>query len=152
MMDLKEMLEKGNIVVISYVSKRKTETGVVKSQEERIETRDGVHYIDAYDEYLNNNIISSTIIKIYKLNEDNELELIWDRERDFIDWSTISVDTKVLVRDFEHEEWQKRYFCKYEDDVIYCWSGGCTSFSAKNENDIISWGDVKLYKEDKNIK
>ena len=149
--NLKEMLKRGRVVVINYDDNGK-ETGVVSFQEETIKTRDGIHKIENYNKNLINNNLNSTIIKIYELNKDNELELIWDRERDFIDWSTIPVDTKVLVKDFKHDKWKKRYFCKYEDGMIYCWSCGTTSFSANDDNDFVGWEYVELYKEDKNIK
>ena len=58
----------------------------------------------------------------------------------------------MLVKDFEHDKWQKRYFCKYEDGMIYCWCCGTTSFSANEVNDFVGWKYVELYKEDKNIK
>ena len=32
-----------------------------------------------------------------------------------IDWYKVAVDTPILVRDSEDEEWQRRYFAKYEN-------------------------------------
>ena len=47
-----------------------------------------------------------------------------------IDWSKIEVDTPVLVKDRENEEWKKRHFAKYEFGRVYVWNNGSTSWSA----------------------
>lgn len=60
-----------------------------------------------------------------------------------IDWSKVSVDTPILVRDYEDEAWSKKYFAKYKNGTVYAWAGGCTSWSKLN-NDIISWKYAKL--------
>ena len=47
-----------------------------------------------------------------------------------VDWSKVAVDTPILVRDSEEEVWERRYFAKYENNMVYAWDGGATSWSA----------------------
>lgn len=64
-------------------------------------------------------------------------------ELGIVDWSKVPVDTPVLVRDFENQDWKKRYFAFFDDELIYTWDGGATSWSAKNK-DAIPWKYAKL--------
>ena len=61
-----------------------------------------------------------------------------------VDWTKVPVDTKILVRDYEEENWAKRHFAKYEDGKIYVYDGGKTSFTT---NSVSSWRYSKLYKK-----
>ena len=61
-----------------------------------------------------------------------------------VDWSKVAVDTPILVRDSEEEAWEKRYFAKYEDNTVCAWSGGATSWSATDKQDIVGWKMAKL--------
>ena len=68
-----------------------------------------------------------------------------------VDWSKVAVDTPILVRDRREEEWRKRYFAKYEDNTVYAWSGGTTSWSAYSSSDISAWKMAKMAEsEEKN--
>ena len=58
-----------------------------------------------------------------------------------VDWSKVAVDTPILVRDYKENEWIKRYFAKYEDNMVYAWDGGATSWSADRS---IYWKMAKL--------
>ena len=58
-----------------------------------------------------------------------------------VDWSKVAVDTPILVRDSEKETWRKRHFAKYEDNMVYAWAGGATSWSAERS---IYWEMAKL--------
>lgn len=60
-----------------------------------------------------------------------------------VDWPKVKVDTPVLVRDFENQDWEKRYFAFFNDELIYTWDGGATSWSVKNK-DAIPWKYAKL--------
>ena len=60
-----------------------------------------------------------------------------------VDWPKVKVDTPVLVRDFENQDWKKRYFAFFDDELIYTWDGGATSCSVKNK-DAIPWKYAKL--------
>ena len=72
------------------------------------------------------------------------LQTMWlleEYEEPETDWSKVAVDTPILVKDFEGEEWLKRYFAKYENGTVYAWNGGCTSFS---ESSWTGWKYAKL--------
>lgn len=60
-----------------------------------------------------------------------------------VDWSKVAVDTPILVRDCEEEGWLRRYFAKYEDNIVYAWSAGSTSWSVDSGN-ITAWEMAKL--------
>ena len=61
-----------------------------------------------------------------------------------VDWSKVKVDTPILVKDDYDDKWEKAYFAKYEDEMIYAWSNGRTSFSARNKDDTFIWDRAKL--------
>ena len=61
-----------------------------------------------------------------------------------VDWSKVTVDTPILVRDSEEKVWERRYFAKYENGMVYAWSAGSTSWSARMSNDITDWKFAKL--------
>lgn len=61
-----------------------------------------------------------------------------------VDWSKVKVDTLILVKDDYDDKWEKAYFAKYEDEMIYAWSNGRTSFSARNKDDTFIWDRAKL--------
>lgn len=52
------------------------------------------------------------------------------------DWSKVSVDAKVRIKDGSNN---KRHFAKYENGAVYTWDSGRTSWSAKSENDLAFW-------------
>ena len=64
------------------------------------------------------------------------LQMIWlledykEPEEPEINWNKVKVDTPVLVKDRENEEWKKRHFAKYEFGRVYVWNNGSTSWSA----------------------
>lgn len=60
-----------------------------------------------------------------------------------VDWSKVAADTPILVRDGEEEAWRKRYFAKYEDNTVYAWGNGATSWSADCSN-TTDWKMAKL--------
>ena len=67
-----------------------------------------------------------------------------------IDWYKVAVDTPILVKDSESEvTWHPRYFAKYGNGIVYAWMGGCTSWSADNDDDIFAWNIAKLAEEGK---
>lgn len=50
-----------------------------------------------------------------------------------IDWSKVAVDTPILVRSSEENEWWwKRYFAKYENGLVYAFNNGMTSWTAQD--------------------
>lgn len=85
------------------------------------------------------------IMKVYDI--DNKL--IWERKE--VDWSKIPVDTKVLVRNSQDQEWECRYFAKYENGKIYTFVYGATSWSTGELSCVIPWEEAKLI-ENKKVK
>lgn len=65
-----------------------------------------------------------------------------------VDWSKVHVDTKILVRDSENKEWIKRYFARYENNIVFAWYNGCTSYSADGCDNVADWKYAKLAEED----
>lgn len=61
-----------------------------------------------------------------------------------VDWSKVSVDTKILVRDSENETWRKRHFAKFENGKIYTWNDGRSSFTAFELGSTSWWNQGKL--------
>lgn len=66
---------------------------------------------------------------------------------DIVDWSTVKVDTPVLVKDCEDNEWTKRHFAFYKDGKVYTWDSGVTSWS-KESTDSTSWWTYAKLSED----
>lgn len=63
------------------------------------------------------------------------------KEPTVVDWSKVAVDTPVIVSN-DKAVWFNRYFAKYEDDRVYVFCDGATSWS--NEDDVIHWNFTKL--------
>lgn len=61
-----------------------------------------------------------------------------------VDWSKVAVDTPILVKDCECGNWNRRYFAKYENGMLYAWSDGATSWSAPCSDDMTRWKMAKL--------
>lgn len=77
------------------------------------------------------------------LNEWLEAEYVPLEEE--VDWSKVPVDTPILVRDAECERWYKRHFAMYENERVYAWGYGSTSWSLEwNANRAIPWNYAKL--------
>ena len=61
------------------------------------------------------------------------------KELGIIDWSKVSVDTPVFVRDSENDVWKCRYFAKYEYGKVYTWVDGRTSWSNRILDVPVCW-------------
>ena len=75
------------------------------------------------------------------------LQMIWlleEYKEPEVDWNKVEVDTPILVRDYESQEWGARHFAKYEDGVIYTWDGGRTSWTGDG---VTEWKYAKLADE-----
>ena len=67
-----------------------------------------------------------------------------------VDWSKFAVDTPILVRNSREETWTKRHFAKCENETVYAWTGGRTSWSV-DSSDVTDWKFAKLAEsEEKN--
>ena len=75
-------------------------------------------------------------------------QLLWlmdeYKEESEVDWSKVAVDTPILVRDCDNENWLKRHFSKYENGKVYAWRGGNTSWT---ESEQWAWNYAKLAEE-----
>lgn len=61
-----------------------------------------------------------------------------------VDWSKVAVDTPILVKQNEQDEWEKRHFAYFKDERVYAWLCGATSWSADYEGDTTGWNLAKL--------
>lgn len=61
-----------------------------------------------------------------------------------VDWSTVKVDTPILVKSVKDNEWTRRYFAHYIDGHVYAWIGGATSWSTDHDNNVSWWTYAKL--------
>ena len=61
-----------------------------------------------------------------------------------VDWSKVPVDTPILVRHSESNEWDRRYFAKYKNGLVYAWKQGATSWSAEDPAYVCDWKYAKL--------
>jgi len=61
-----------------------------------------------------------------------------------VDWSKVKVDTPILVKQYEQDEWEKRHFAYFKDERVYAWLCGATSWSADYEGDTTDWNLAKL--------
>lgn len=102
-----------------------------------------------------NDFVIPTILKGYKCLSSCEqcrmLQLLWldkEYEEPEVDWSKVEVDTPILVRCSENEKWNKRHFARYENGNIYAWNGGCTSWTAYNNNYVADWTYAKLAEQE----
>lgn len=80
------------------------------------------------------------------------LQMLWfeeEYEEPEVDWTKVAVDTPILVKDFEHDAWRRRYFAKFEDGRAYAWADGATEWSAKHNNSFCSWNYAKLAEQEK---
>ena len=59
-----------------------------------------------------------------------------------VDWNKVEIDTPILVRDYESQEWEARHFAKYEGGIVYTWDGGSTSWTSKGN--VTEWKYAKL--------
>ena len=57
-----------------------------------------------------------------------------------IDWSNMPVDTAIWVSD-DNMNWMVRHFAEYEDNTIYAWADGKTSYTTYTMD---SWAYAKL--------
>ena len=65
---------------------------------------------------------------------------------EYVDWSKVPVDTKILVRDDKDVPWTPRHFARIEHGCVYAFSYGRTSFTCNGKGR--SWRYAKLYKEE----
>lgn len=62
-----------------------------------------------------------------------------------IDWSKVTVNTPILVKNNLDDKWIPRYFAKYQNGKVYAWDDGRTSWTTER---FCKWDEVKLQKID----
>ena len=104
-----------------------------------------VLYTDVFDSSVTLKDVNNNDIKtMYGLSELLDFDF-----EEVVDWSKVPVDTKILVRVSEHNEWSKRHFAKFENGKVYAWDNGKTSFTSNTKSSYTAWQQAKLYKEEK---
>lgn len=59
-----------------------------------------------------------------------------------VDWSKVPIDTPILVRYRDDDDWVKRYFARYDNGYVRAWINGTTSWTANGLSD--AWHYAKL--------
>ena len=70
----------------------------------------------------------------FEISEDYSLEDLFTLEfTEVVDWSTVAVDTPVMVSEYGPHNWRRRYFAYYDDkeDIVYAFNDGCTEWSSQ---------------------
>ena len=109
-------------------------------------------YAEEIKNYEGNNFCNNFVIPVIRkgceclgsCEQCRMLQTLWlmeDYEEPEVDWSKVKVDTPILVRDDEYEEWLKRHFVKYEGGAVYAWNSGRTSWTEHRMN---TWKYAKL--------
>lgn len=61
-----------------------------------------------------------------------------------VDWNEVEKDTLIEVRDFDTDDWIKRYFSHYHNGQVFAYSNGCTS---KTETLVSPWDYARLVED-----
>lgn len=104
------------------------------------------------DEYFCNEFIIPHILKKDSCagigcEQCHMLQTIWlleeyeEPKEPEVDWSKVEVDTPILVRDGEDEEWIKQHFAECDGKVVCAWRAGKTSWT---EDCVMGWKFAKL--------
>lgn len=62
-----------------------------------------------------------------------------------VDWNEVEKDTLIEVKDFETDDWIKRYFSHSNDGRVFAYLDGRTS---KTETIVSSWDYARLVEDD----
>lgn len=96
----------------------------------------------------------SPLLVNHDCNCNFSLELLYPEEAlkavmsyNEIDWTKVPVNTKILVKISGQEQWRKRHFAKFENEKVYAYGNGGTSFTT---GAVSPWDFAKLYKEEEN--
>ena len=82
----------------------------------------------------------------FEISEDYSLEDLFKLEftEVVVDWSTVAVNTPVMVSEYGPHNWYRRHFAYYDDkeDIVYAFNDGCTEWSAQGI--VTGWEYFKL--------
>lgn len=104
------------------------------------------------------NILKSDNCRDIHCDACNMFQMIWlleeyeEHEEPKVDWSKVEVDTPILVREYEEQDWVKRHFAKYEDGLVYAWIDSCTSWTVLHDEEMSAWKYAKLAKNEEEPK
>ena len=71
--------------------------------------------------------------------------LVAEYEEPKVDWAKVPIDTPILVKNFDTDEWSRCYFAGLNHaGKIMTWDEGRTSWSALSDCDRVRWEYVKL--------
>ena len=79
---------------------------------------------------------------LYQVCDDYIMEWLNSEYVELVDQNKVPIDTKILVRNNENQNWNKRYFAEYDHGIVRTWTGGKTSWSADGES--FPWNYAKL--------
>lgn len=80
----------------------------------------------------------------YVSEHPEEAEILIMEWKEPINWNTVPIDAKIYVRDHIGEEWHKRHFAGYQNETIYAWNNGCTSWTYDEFRSKFGWNFAKL--------
>ena len=112
---------------------------------------DDNNYVERFKNFFNNTIKPCYNTPEWKFLSGETVAIltaIWlgdDCSETEIDWTKVAMDTPILVRVNEYEEWEKRYFAEFKDGKVFAWNGGCTSWNADSQ---CYWKYAKLAEEE----
>lgn len=84
-----------------------------------------------------------------RCKKDKSAILTWMNEEyvdpaERVNWSKVAIDTPVLVRNSEMDAWKRRYFAGYNDNEVYVFSNGKTSYTYTDDEKPVIYRHAKL--------
>lgn len=94
-----------------------------------------------------NSISCVTTKKIADMGVANHIKgvMTFELSETETDWTKVEKDTLIEVRDFDTDDWIKRYFSHYYNGQVLAYINGCTS---KTEIGIAPWAQARLIEDD----
>lgn len=89
----------------------------------------------------------ASIVEIANMGVANHIKgvMTFELSETETDWTKVEKDTLIEVRDFDTDDWIKRYFAHYYDGQVLAYINGCTS---KTETGIAPWAQARLIEDD----
>lgn len=109
-----------------------------------------VEIVKSKEKSICDDFINKIVLPSYGMKCDNRciecrtLVDIWlskEYKEPEVDWSKVKVDTPVWVKSIAGNIWFKRHFAKFEDETVYAWDDGRTSFTTE---ECSGWEIVEL--------
>ena len=119
----------------------------MKNYEKYAEEIKGYNGENFCTDFIHTNILESGSCSNKNCQECRMLQMLWlleeyeEPKEPEVDWSKVEADTPILVRDYEGQEWARKYFAKYENKTIYAWDSGRTSWTGDG---VTEWKYAKL--------